>query len=282
MTGNPTPPVSAHAPSPQHVSRSPPVSVPAGRQVLAVLGAEHRATTTTTAVGIAMECARAGLEALLIDLNPNGGASEWLEARPWERGKDVGAILADPYPIGWASQLFTYTRLHPRLLCLPAPARMPRTVQRQGARLATDRLSLALTTSIGFDVVVIDSPPLATSPLVNTALHAATDVVLTRSGATTGTVGTADLLTAFQAASDNCGPIGAARLRGAVVGNEHGHTTTAVDESEHVLSPVIPHRQVVAQTRQTHEYFGTSQPDGATIARAYATLATQLVYALHR
>ncbi|HLS62861.1 MAG TPA: ParA family protein [Ruania sp.] len=238
-----------------------------------MVGTARGATTTTTAVAVATESARAGLDTLLIDLNPNGGASTWLGSRAWERGKDVGAILTDPYPIGWATQLFTYTRWHRRLWCIPAPQEGVELGLRRGD-IGHDRLSLALTTTTDLDLVVIDCPPLSPEPLTATALHAASDVVLAVSGVTGDAVEGVGLRERLDTVAATLGRGGPARLRAIVIGNDR---VSDRDADETVLMASVPHASIVAETRQSNDYFGSYEPEGAAVARTYSEIAAHVV-----
>src|SRR3954452_4764852 len=74
-------------------------------KVHAVYSETGGATKTTTAVALAVCLALRGRRVLLVDLDPRAAATKWLGVEPKGDGLHVGAILAEPEPIGWAEQL---------------------------------------------------------------------------------------------------------------------------------------------------------------------------------
>jgi len=246
------------------------------RQVLAVWGTTESATTTTTALALAMESARAGLETLIVDLQPDAGATEWLDVRPYEPGADIGLLLADPYPIGWVSQISAPTRWNRNLWAIPA-ASHTRAPGRGRHTVSHERLRIALTSSIDFDVVVIDTPPLTPGQLTYTALSAATDALLVLPGEhDSGSV--THVLNQFDSITGTDSPVPTPRLRGIVRGAQHGEQPAA--DSPHMLSPAIPHHRSVLEARRAREYFGWHDPGGQEVAQAYATIAAQVIDAM--
>ncbi|MGC5617531.1 ParA family protein [Georgenia sp. Z1491] len=257
-----------------------------GRQVLAV---SHSGTTSfgaTTAVALALEAARSDLTVLLVDLSPDGEATRWLQAAPWEKGQDVGAILDDRYPLGWARSLSVPTRDHAGLKLLPAssgPSREPRAG-------AGPQLRHALTTADEFDVVVIDCGRIRSGARFVAALNAATDVIVTTSGSPGDVAEVGDILTSVDRyqtlVGDDAGP-DLVRLRGVVVGapvrgsgpdaSTVADLAAATGWSELALSPVVPALPTEDGTPSSRQRpFGIWKAD-SELARHYSRLAAQLI-----
>lgn len=247
-------------------------------------------TKTTTAVSLATEAARAGLHTLLIDLDPRGAATKWLGVQPSGPGLDVGAILADEEPTGWANDLAVQTPWERRLRFIPS-SRQVSLREKESADHAETRLRIALT-DVEADVVVIDCPNRQGGPLTLNALTAATDLVIACKADEDGLDGVDGAITTlarFRRASINRGlpEDGLVKLRGIVVGDFPDTIITrdarrAVDVlrehyAEHLVTPFIPHRQIVKEARSAGDYYGRYKPAGALVAGLYAEAAASII-----
>lgn len=265
-----------------------PMTAAPSAQVIAVCNDSPASTRTTTAVGLATEAARAGLRALLIDLDPDGGATRWLgvRRRPWiTRGRDVEAILRDIYPIGWARDLAVRSRWHHLLQIIPTSGR----TVREGND--DTRLRLALTAVEDFDVVVIDCPPRGEDMRFRSAVAAATDVVMATSRHPQSLVGlkesTARLWNIRRAAAGSrMDPGSRRRLRGVVVGSPDRARSgadaplTELQEGtwpDRMLEPAIPYLPGMDRIRRARRYFGGHGARGALLAEHFEQIATQLI-----
>ncbi|MGC5628120.1 ParA family protein [Georgenia sp. Z1344] len=266
------------------------------RQVLALSHAGTTAFGTTTAVALALEAARAGEEVLLIDLSPDGEATRWLQAEPWEEGQDVGAILDDDYPLGWARSLAVPTTDHERLRLVPAssgPAREPRAG-------AGPQLHHALTTADDYVLVVIDCGRIRSGARLVTALNAASDVVVTTTRSPKDLAEVSNIVASVEAYRRLIHDEGGnrsdlVRLRGVVVGAPAGGPAENASSTEEpelaevptdkawsplVLSPhvpVVPAEHGEPATRKRPFEIWTP---GSTLSQHYGQLAAQLVDAM--
>jgi len=259
-------------------------------QILAAYSETGGATKTTTAVSLAAEAARAGLKTLLIDLDPRGAATKWLGLEPVDAGLHVGAILADEEPLGWAADLAVPTPWHPRLSFIPS-AREVSLREKESADHSETRLRLALT-DVDFDAVFIDCPNRQGGPLTLNALTAATDLIIAAKAdedGLDGIDGAVTTLARYRRASVARGlpEEGLVQLRGIVIGDFPDTIITrdarrAIDVlrehyRDHLLTPLIPHRQIVKEARSAGDYFGGYEPAGALVAGLYAEIAERVL-----
>lgn len=89
-------------------------------QTIMVYSESGGVSKTTTAVSLAMVAAESGRNVLLIDLDPRAATTKWTNVKPREDGLDVGAILADEDPEGWADELAVTSHWTPNLRVLPS------------------------------------------------------------------------------------------------------------------------------------------------------------------
>lgn len=260
-------------------------------QVIACYSETGGATKTTTAVSLAMLTALAGNTVILVDLDPRGAATKWLDVAPVEPGLHIGAILADQDPLGWASDMRVPTSWSPNLTMIPAD----RAVSRREKDVDTGhewRLKAALT-DVPADVVVVDCPNRQGGPLIANALVAATDILIatvpTEDGLD-GVDGAIDTINRFRTSQVRRGAPADLHLGGIVLGSYHDIVTPrdearVVEELRSIqggsllLEPLIPWRVIVREARAAHEWYGTYKK-GQIVADAYACIATHCITAM--
>lgn len=256
-------------------------------QVIACYSETGGATKTTTAVSLAAIAALAGHRVVLIDLDPRGAASKWLDVVPVDEGLHVGAILADRDPLGWASDMQASTAWSSNLTMIPAD----RAVSRREKDVDEGhewRLKAALT-GLDADLVVLDCPNRQGGPLIANALVASTHMLIatqpTEDGLD-GVDGAMDTIKRFRTSQARRGAPTDLQIGGIVVG-AFRDTITPRDEtraltelrSAHgalLLDPPIPWRVIVREARSAHAWYG-SYPKGEVVAAAYTSIAHQTI-----
>lgn len=256
-------------------------------QVIACYSETGGATKTTTAVSLAMTAASRGHTVVLIDLDPRGAATKWLDVSPVGDGLHVGAILADPDPLGWASEMRAPTNWSPNLTMIPAD----RAVSRRERDIEEGhewRLKAALD-DLRADLVVLDCPNRQGGPLIANALVAATDMLIatqpTEDGLD-GVDGATDTIERFRTSQARRGAPTDLHIAGIVVGAFHD-TITPRDEARALtelhaaygpllLDPPIPWRVIVREARTAHAWYG-NYPKGEIVATAYSQIAQQTI-----
>lgn len=256
--------------------------------VLATYSETGGATKTTSAVSLAMVCAEAGLKTLLIDLDPRGAATKWLDIEPAEPGLHVGAILADEDPVGWASDLAVECSWSPNLLAIPSDRQVSNRERDPGVESHRLRLSLI---DVDVDVVVLDCPNRQGGPLIQNAMMAADAAVICAQPSEDGLdgiEGAIESIEAFQAVRGRraVSPLAIAGIivggvRTVVVPRDERRALKFLREEypEYLLNPVIPQRVIVREARSAKQWFGAFR-DGASVVSAYRELAKQIIPAM--
>jgi len=244
---------------------------------------------TTHAVSLAMVAAAAGLDVLLVDLDPRAAASRWLNVDPIEPGLDVSAIIGGDDVDGWADQLAVPAGdgWHSRLRVIPASRRLA-TLEAQIAQGVELRLLRALD-GCRADLVVLDCSNRQGGPLTLNALYAADGLLIAARPDADGREGVEGALTTIERHRANLARLGSTRtldVLGIVVGNARDtvvprierHTLTALAEAygPKLLSPAIPSRTIVREARETGQWYGTYDT-GAVVVDAYAAIAGQVL-----
>lgn len=237
---------------------------------------------TTTAVSLAMVGAIRGLNTMLVDLDPRAASTKWIGAYPEAEGMHVGAILADPSPEGWADELALPTSWHENLRILPSD----RTVAHREAEKPDGgevRLRAALQGTTA-DLVIIDAPNRQGGLLPMNALMAADAVIYAATASEDGVDGidgASETLAAFAQSQ---------KLRGSTfIPQELGAIMTAISdtivpkverrslayvcENNLALTPFVPKREAVRQSRVRGEWYGLDYYDRAdVVVNAYKQL----------
>lgn len=259
-------------------------------QIVAVYSEAGGATKTTTAVALAVTAARAGLDVLLVDLDPRAAATRWLGVEPSKPGLDVSAIIGNADPDGWADDLAVPTdpdRWSPQLRAVPSAraASVSETGHADGQELRLRRALAGCTA----DLVLIDCPNRQGGALTQNALYAAQQVLYAAKLDTDGREGVEGAMQTVARHQRNMAAIGAAnpaQAAGIVVGLVHDavpprierHILTYFQDAypQLLLQPLVPQRTIVREAREAADWFG-NYTKGAVVAAAYAALAQQIV-----
>jgi chromosome partitioning protein len=257
--------------------------------VLAVYSEAGGVTKTTTAVSLAMCAAGQGQRVALCDLDPRGAATKWIGAAPSEPGLHVGAILGNADPHGWFAQLAVPSGWHENLFILPSDREVSLREKEQ-ADQSEVRLTAALD-GADFDLVVIDCPNRQGGPLIMNALTAA-DLILYAARADgdglVGVDGAMETVRKFKTARARIGAPPRLAEAGIIVGNvaetvlsrlaRHtlGTFSTAYDGL--LLTPAVPARVVVGESRLRNEWYGQYEA-GQPVLKAYQKLTERVIAA---
>lgn len=254
-------------------------------QTIMVYSESGGVSKTTTAVSLAMVAAESGRNVLLIDLDPRAATTKWTNVKPREDGLDVGAILADEDPEGWADELAVTSHWTPNLRVLPSS----RSVSNR-EKDSSDHLEIRLRTSLigsAADLVVIDCPNRQGGPLTQSALNASDTVVYAAKP-------TIDGIDGFEGAKITVDKFLASRARlglptnlieaGIVVGGYKDTVTpraalSSVDELRDtglLLTPLVPERTIVQDVRLAGEWYGNYRK-GTPVLDAYEELARTII-----
>ncbi|MGP4991964.1 ParA family protein [Glutamicibacter ardleyensis] len=254
-------------------------------QTIMVYSESGGVSKTTTAVSLAMVAAESGRNVLLIDLDPRAATTKWTNVKPREDGLDVGAILADEDPEGWADELAVTSHWTPNLRVLPSS----RSVSNR-EKDSSDHLEIRLRTSLigsAADLVVIDCPNRQGGPLTQSALNASDTVVYAAKP-------TIDGIDGFEGAKITVDKFLASRARlglptnlieaGIVVGGYKDTVTpraalSSVDELRDtglLLTPLVPERTIVQDVRLAGEWYGNYRK-GTPVLDAYKELARTII-----
>jgi cellulose biosynthesis protein BcsQ len=255
-------------------------------QITAVYSESGGVTKTTTAVSLATEAARAGLNVVLIDLDPRGAATKWLDVAPVKPGLHIGAVLAAEDPEGWINDLAVAVSWTPNLRAVPS-AREVSLREKESADHVEVRLKVALS-GLDADLVVLDCPNRQGGPLILNALTAADSIIYATSLGEDGVDGVEGAVTTVGKYVKSRAQMGApADLQevGIVVGSlrEVVMTRDSRNALENldalygplVLRPLVPERVIVREARSAHSYFG-DYPAGRVVAESYRAIAAQV------
>ena len=240
---------------------------------------------TTTAVSLAMVAAKAGKNVLLIDLDPRAATTKWTSVEPRGAGLDVGAILADEDPEGWADELAVVSHWTPNLRVLPSS----RSVSNR-EKDSSDHLEIRLKTSLfgsEADLVVIDCPNRQGGPLTQSALNASDTVVYAAKPTVDGIdgfEGAKITVDKFLASRKRLGLTASLTEAGIVVGGYKDTITpraalSSVEELREtglLLTPLVPERTIVQDVRLAGEWYGNYRK-GAPDLEAYEELARTII-----
>lgn len=246
------------------------------------------ATKTTTAVSLAVALAESGRHVILIDLDPRGASTKWLGVEPSAPGLHVGAILADPEPIGWVGDL-AVPSLWKRCGDLRVVPSHRQVSNRE--KSSEDHAELRLLQGLqGVDVdeVIIDAPNRQGGPLIQNALNAADQVVYAGKLDEDGLDGVEGARTSVQRFRESRRMLGASDTlteAGIVVGMVRDTILTRdsrrvrdIFSSEYgdlLLMPMIPERVVVREARAAGDFYGW-YPAGERVYDAYRQIAEKV------
>lgn len=254
-------------------------------QSLMVYSESGGVSKTTTAVSLAMVAAEQGKRVLLIDLDPRAATTKWTGAEPREPGLDVGAILADEDPEGWADEIAVQSTWSSNLWLIPSS----RSVSNR-EKDAADHLEVRLKTSLvgcSADLVVIDCPNRQGGPLTQSALNASDTVIYAAKPTIDGIdgyEGAKVTVDKFIANQRRLGISSELKEAGIVVGGYKDTVTpraalSSVEELRDtgmLLTPLVPERTIVQDVRLAGEWYGRYRK-GQPVLEAYKELAKKVI-----
>lgn len=240
---------------------------------------------TTTAVALAMTAAEAGHRVVLIDLDPRAATTKWMRAEPAGKGLDVGAILAEPSPEGWAADLAVPSGWHEALRVIPS-AREVSNRESDGGNFEELRLATSLD-GLDADLVVIDCANRQGGPLTLSALHASNAVLYAATASDSGVDGvqgaqrTVRRYTAARermSAPVDLAEVGAAVTRAGTGFMSYAETDAidAIRDLTVLLDPIVPHLSIVPEVRLAGEWFGKYRK-GQPVAAAYTDIMRKVI-----
>lgn len=250
-------------------------------QVIAVYSESGGVSKTTTAMSLAMSAAKAGERTVIIDLDPRAAATRWMDVAPKSDGLDVGAILADEDPTGWAEDMAVQSPWSSYLRMIPS-SRNVSVREGEQADFADLRLKSSLE-GLNADVVVIDCPNRQGGPLILSALTAADTVVYAAKPDEDGVNGVEGARTSverFRRSRRVLGLDNPISEAGIVVGAFRGSAVPrrieqyAIEQLEAtglLLYPLVPDRSIVQDVRATHDWYGDYRK-GAPVVDVYDEL----------
>ncbi|MDZ5146367.1 ParA family protein [Microbacterium testaceum] len=240
---------------------------------------------TTSAVSIAMCAAEAGHRTVLIDLDPRGAATEWIDVEPKSAGLHIGSILANDGVEGWAEELAVPTRWHKNLRVIPSD----RSVSNR-EKDSTPGLELRLRESLAdldADVVILDCPNRQGGPLTLSAFHAADAIIYAASPTSDGVSGVRGAqrsVAEFQRLMERMNSTTTLREAGIVLGNLSETVISrvaknAIDELREtglLLTPIVPARTIVQESRTSGEWYGHFRK-GEPVLSAYQEITRKVL-----
>lgn len=244
-------------------------------------------TKTTTAVSLAMVAALSGFKTTLIDLDPRGAATKWIGSYPEESWQHVGAILADENPEGWAEDLAIDSGWDDNLRIIPS-SRSLSNRERDYEDHAELRLATALEGHTA-EIRIIDCPNRQGGTLTQNALAASDKVIYAATAnqdGIDGVEGAQESVAKFRKSRETIGAPCRLSEAGIVVGAVKETVMTKVSvkalerlrETGLVLTPIIPNRTIVDQSRMTGEWYG-KYDKGEPVFAAYQQIFSAFINA---
>jgi chromosome partitioning protein len=254
-------------------------------QVAMVYSESGGVTKSTTATSLAMVEAENGKRVVLIDLDPRAASTHWVGVDPVGENLDVGAILGNEDPEGWAKDLAVPSGWHDNLRVIPS-ARSVSIRESEQADYAELRLKSSLV-GLDADLVIIDCPNRQGGPLTLSALNAS-DLVIYASKANedgvNGVEGARLSVERFKTSQVRRGLPDTLHEAGVIIGEFQGETIqrriekyaiAALEETSLLLYPLVPARSVVQEVRASHEWYGKYRK-GAPVVDSYRELARKV------
>lgn len=236
-------------------------------------------TKTNTAVSLAVLAARQGIKCILIDVDPRAATTKWARIEV-ENGQHVGAILANDDCEGWADELAVPSPWTDNLRIVPSS----RNLSNREADL-DDGLEFRLKKSlVGLEdhLVFFDMPNRQGGPIIKATLTALTKVIYAAKLDGDGldgvlgarqTVGKFNQNRALIGSSEQVEEVGI--IAGAISDNIVPLVEKATFEDLNgtglLLTPMVPRRTIVQQTRMTGEWYGDYRA-GKPVVDAYTKL----------
>jgi chromosome partitioning protein len=258
----------------------------ASMQKIMVYSESGGVSKTTTAVGLAMTSALAGKRTVLIDLDPRGAATDWLNLEPVAPGYHIGAILASDEDLaGVAEDLAVQSPWHENLRFIPSDRSV---ANREAERVDYGELRLnASLEGLNADVVVIDCPNRQGGLLTQSALTAADTVVYAATPNRDGVKGFEGAQTSvrkFKQARERMGAPANLHEAGIVVSNLKDTIPSrvakvAMQEFEStglLIYPAVPQRVIVDTVRYSNEWVHAYRK-GDPIVAAYKAIAKKVL-----
>ncbi|MFF2277944.1 ParA family protein [Agromyces sp. NPDC058126] len=253
--------------------------------VVAVYSESGGVAKTTGAVSVAVCAARDGLRTVLIDLDPRGAATKWLDVEPVGDGLHVGAILGAEDSEGWAEQLAVPTTFSENLRAIPSARAVS---NREADR--SDHIEVRLKASLeglDADLVVIDCPNRQGGPLTLSALTAADKIVYAAKASGDGVDGVAGARVSVAQFKRNRERIGApAQLEeSGIIVTRDRQGFLSIPEVEAInrlreegpqLGDLVQQLAIVAEVRMAGAWYGDYRK-GASILSAYKKITGEIL-----
>ncbi|WP_243400255.1 ParA family protein [Arthrobacter glacialis] len=241
-------------------------------------------TKTNTAVSLAVLAARQGIKTVLFDVDPRAAATKWARIDV-VGGRHVGAILASDDCEGWADELAEVSPWSENLRIVPSS----RNLSNREADL-DDGLEFRLKRSlVGLEdhLVFFDMPNRQGGPIIKATLTALTKVIYAAKLDGDGIDGVMGARQTVEKFNSNRALIGSSeRVHevGIIAGAISDNIVPLVEKASFedlsatglLLTPMVPRRTIVQQTRLTGEWYGDYRA-GRPVTDAYMTLLNEKV-----
>lgn len=241
-------------------------------------------TKTNTAVSLAVLAARQGIRTVLFDVDPRAAATKWARIEV-VGGRHVGAILASDDCEGWADELAEVSPWSENLRIVPSS----RNLSNREADL-DDGLEFRLKRSlVGLEdhLVFFDMPNRQGGPIIKATLTALTKVIYAAKLDGDGIDGVMGARQTVEKFNSNRALIGSSeRVQevGIIAGAISDNIVPLVEKASFedlsatglLLTPMVPRRTIVQQTRLTGEWYGDYRA-GRPVTEAYMTLLNEKV-----
>lgn len=241
-------------------------------------------TKTNTAVSLAVLAAKQGIKTVLFDVDPRAAATKWARIDV-EGGRHVGAILASDDCEGWADELAVDSSWTPNLRIVPSS----RNLSNREADL-DDGLEFRLKRSlVGIEdhLVIFDMPNRQGGPIIKATLTALTKIIYAAKldgDGIDGVVGARQTVQKFNANRALIGSSDRVKEVGIIAGAISDNIVPLVERAAFddlnatglLLTPMVPRRTIVQQTRLTGEWYGDYKT-GTPVVNAYTALLNEKV-----
>lgn len=241
-------------------------------------------TKTNTAVSLAVLAAKQGIKTVLFDVDPRAATTKWAQIDVQD-GRHVGAILASDDCDGWADELAVVSPWSENLRIVPSS----RNLSNREADL-DDGLEFRLKRSLaGLEdhLVIFDMPNRQGGPIIKATLTALTKIIYAAKldgDGIDGVVGARQTVQKFNANRALIGSTERVEELGIIAGAISDNIVPLVEKAAFedlsatglLLTPMVPRRTIVQQTRLTGEWYGDYKT-GKPVVAAYLELLNEKV-----
>lgn len=257
-------------------------------QVVAVYSEAGGVSKTTTSVSLATTAAKQGMNTLVLDLDPRGGATKWTQVEPQEPGHTMNAILSQDDVAGYVEELALPVPWEPEhLRIVPASRSMSRR-EADPAGGIEYRVLRAIEDSTA-ELIVIDMPNRQGGPLVLSGLTASTDLIYAATPDTDGVDGVLGARETVQRFNANMRTVGSPRQvreAGIVLNRTYASpvgtprieraSVEDLDDTGLLLRPFVQESTLFKTTKATGQWLGDFRM-GQKPAAAYQDLLAQII-----